>query len=254
MIENCLHQNTSEDSVSKISKTRLFINLIKSMIPFQKGYTPELYFNFKEWLNELITSIRNSSNRYHLIFPLKVFLLNAHTSDEIIRQGDIMPGNKTLLTGADGGYSIRAVANEVSKRTEKQGHLFMIDISADTFKNHRKIQEKFPSVDFVIADASHLPFVSGTFDTTIGDYVFGYISPDSRNDFANELNRTLAPGGEVVQTVTNIQKYQPGELLHLLVKTGLETEQKLVAWMICYNPIKIGKSFYVHGRKRQSKS
>jgi ubiquinone/menaquinone biosynthesis C-methylase UbiE len=249
MIENSLYRNTFEKTKSLTSNTRLFINLIKSIIPFQKGYTSELYSDFKEWLNELITSVRNSSDRYHRIYPLKVFLLNANTPDEIIRQGNIKPGKRTLLTGAGGGYPIRAVANEVKKRTNGKGQLFVIDISPDTFINHKKIHEKFPSVDFVIADASHLPFVSDTFDTTIGDYVFGYISPDSRTNFARELNRTLAPGGEVIQTVTNIQKYQPGELLQLLVQTGLETEQRLVSWMICYNPIKIGKSFYVRGKK-----
>ena len=204
-----------------------------SGLPFQKGYQPEYYSGIKDWFNDIYRPLLKAKDRYHKLFPLKVFFLNAKIPADLIMEGAIESDENILLTGAGGGVSIRGAAFEIQRITAGKGKLAVIDKSSDSFLNSENIKIKFPSVEMSIADMTSLPFPSDYFDTIIGDLVYSYIDPEFRAGAVKSVARVLKPAGKVFWTVTENNVV---ELMDLFHQTGLQTEQRQLSSMFLLTP------------------
>jgi ubiquinone/menaquinone biosynthesis C-methylase UbiE len=116
---------------------------------------------------------------------------------------------------------------------EKSTRVIGVDISRKTLTNAKKRAKGFRNVHLVLADADHVPFDSGLFDSV---YAFTVIQnmPNPENTLA-EMRRAAKPGSTVV--VTGLKKCFSREAFVSLLETagfrvlGLEDECNLKCYV-----------------------
>ncbi|WP_255168969.1 class I SAM-dependent methyltransferase [Natrononativus amylolyticus] len=103
-----------------------------------------------------------------------------------------------LDIGTGGGRFVR-----VLNRTGQYSQLVGLDVSAEMLKQSKT---RSPH-DFVRGDASQLPFTSNTFDLVTAIGIFEYI--EDLVPLLRDINRVLAPQGQLVFTVHNQHRLFP---------------------------------------------
>lgn len=106
---------------------------------------------------------------------------------------DLIEGAKVLDLGCGAGLDAQIAA----RRVGPSGRVVGIDYSASMLVRARKAatEARLPNLDFVLADAEHLPVEDGSFDVALVNGIFN-LNPDRDNIFS-ELGRVVRSGGAV---------------------------------------------------------
>jgi ubiquinone/menaquinone biosynthesis C-methylase UbiE len=118
-----------------------------------------------------------------------------------------------LDTGCGTGYTASYLAQKYGAR------VVAIDVSARSVEEARKRASKEGldlQVNLLQADAHHLPFSAGAFDTVIAESVLVFCDAAQ---VSCEMHRVLRAGGVLGANELTLLKPPPDELTHLLVGT-----------------------------------
>jgi SAM-dependent methyltransferase len=80
-----------------------------------------------------------------------------------------------------------------------------IDYSTRLYLKRYVLQNNIPNIDFINADAVHLPFCSESFDCIIACQVIEHIPEDKLNSFLNEIYRVLKREGHCLISTLNVE-------------------------------------------------
>lgn len=107
--------------------------------------------------------------------------------------GRLSPGERVLDLGSGAGTDSLIAAQMVGE----QGHVIGVDMTPEMLAKARVAAAEMgaQNVDFVEAEAEHLPFPDASFDVVISNGVIDLI-PDKDAVFS-QLNRVLTPGGRL---------------------------------------------------------
>jgi arsenite methyltransferase len=107
--------------------------------------------------------------------------------------GRLEPGERVLDLGCGGGTDTLVAAQMVGR----EGHVIGIDMTREMLARARGAADELgaENVEFVEAEAEHLPFPDSSFDVVISNGVIDLI-PEKDAVFA-ELGRVLRPGGRI---------------------------------------------------------
>src|SRR3981081_3008967 len=118
-------------------------------------------------------------------------ILLAPVCDILIGRAKAKAGERIVDVGCGCGATTIAFAQKVGPA----GHVFGIDISAPMLARARQIAPAGIPVDFVLADATVFPFVSGSFDLLVSRFGVMFFAEPSAS-FAN-LRKALRPWGRL---------------------------------------------------------
>jgi SAM-dependent methyltransferase len=118
-------------------------------------------------------------------------ILLAPISDILIERAKAKAGERIVDVGCGCGATSIAFAQRVGPT----GHVFGIDISAPMLARARQMAPKGMPVDFVLADATTYPFVSGSFDLLVSRFGVMFFAQPALS-FAN-MRRALRPSGRL---------------------------------------------------------
>jgi SAM-dependent methyltransferase len=115
--------------------------------------------------------------------------------------GRLSPGERVLDLGSGAGTDSLIAAQMVGD----QGHVTGVDMTPEMLAKARASAAKMgaQNVEFVEAEAEHLPFPDGSFDVVISNGVIDLV-PDKDAVFS-ELHRVLVPGGRIQVADVTIQ-------------------------------------------------
>jgi SAM-dependent methyltransferase len=116
--------------------------------------------------------------------------------------GRLEAGERVLDLGSGAGTDSLVAAQMVGR----EGHVTGIDMTVEMLAKARRAAEEMgaSNVQFVEAEAEHLPFPEESFDVVISNGVIDLI-PDKDAVFS-ELHRVLDPGGRIQIADVTIQK------------------------------------------------
>src|SRR5260370_14141607 len=118
-------------------------------------------------------------------------ILLAPVSDILVDRAKAKAGERIVDVGCGCGATTIAFAERVGPA----GHVFGIDVSAPMLARARQMAPAGIPVDFVLADATVYPFVSGSFDLMVSR--FGVmLCAEPALSFAN-MRRALRPSGRL---------------------------------------------------------
>jgi ubiquinone/menaquinone biosynthesis C-methylase UbiE len=118
-------------------------------------------------------------------------ILLAPVSDILVDRAKAKVGERIVDVGCGCGATTIAFAERVGPA----GHVFGIDISAPMLARARQIAPAGIPVDFVLADATVYPFVSGSFDLMVSRFGVMFFAEPALS-FAN-MRRALRPSGRL---------------------------------------------------------
>jgi ubiquinone/menaquinone biosynthesis C-methylase UbiE len=118
-------------------------------------------------------------------------ILLAPVSDILIDRAKAKAGERIVDVGCGCGATTIAFAERVGSA----GHVFGIDISAPMLARARQMAPAGIPVDFVLADATVYPFVSGSFDLMVSRFGVMFFAEPALS-FAN-MRRALRPSGRL---------------------------------------------------------
>jgi ubiquinone/menaquinone biosynthesis C-methylase UbiE len=118
-------------------------------------------------------------------------ILLAPVSDILIDRANAKAGERIVDVGCGCGATTIAFAQKVGPA----GHVFGIDISAPMLARARQIAPAGIPVDFVLADATVYPFVSGSFDLVVSRFGVMFFAKPAIS-FAN-MRKALRPSGRL---------------------------------------------------------
>jgi len=118
-------------------------------------------------------------------------ILLAPVSDILIDRAKAKAGERIVDVGCGCGATTIAFAQKVGPA----GHVFGIDISAPMLARARQIAPAGIPVDFVLADATVYPFVSGSFDLVVSRFGVMFFAKPAIS-FAN-MRTALRPSGRL---------------------------------------------------------
>jgi ubiquinone/menaquinone biosynthesis C-methylase UbiE len=118
-------------------------------------------------------------------------ILLAPVSDILIDRAKAKGGERIIDVGCGCGATTIAFAQKVGPA----GHVFGIDISAPMLARARQIAPAGIPVDFVLADATVYPFVSGSFDLVVSRFGVMFFAKPAIS-FAN-MRTALRPSGRL---------------------------------------------------------
>jgi ubiquinone/menaquinone biosynthesis C-methylase UbiE len=118
-------------------------------------------------------------------------ILLAPVSDILIDRAKAKAGERIVDVGCGCGATTIAFAQKVGPA----GHVFGIDISAPMLARARQIAPEGIPVDFVLADATVYPFVSGSFDLLVSRFGVMFFAEPAVS-FAN-MRKALRPSGRL---------------------------------------------------------
>lgn len=113
--------------------------------------------------------------------------------DDMIGMLELAPGDRVLETGCGTGKDSVLIAEQIGET----GELFAQDLSIEMLRLAReRLAHSRARVEFVLSNASHLPFADASFDAA---FHFGGVNTFSelRRALA-EITRVVRPGGRVV--------------------------------------------------------
>jgi ubiquinone/menaquinone biosynthesis C-methylase UbiE len=107
---------------------------------------------------------------------------------------DLPPGSRVLELGCGNGKTLSAMV-------KRPWHIVALDISPVAVRLGKEIATSVsgasPNADFLVADASCLPFRDFYFDAVFAFHVVGHLLHEQRRQMALEVNRVLRPGGRL---------------------------------------------------------
>jgi SAM-dependent methyltransferase len=118
-------------------------------------------------------------------------ILLAPVSDILVDRAKAKVGERIVDVGCGCGATTIAFAERVGPA----GHVFGIDISAPMLARARQMAPAGIPVDFVLADATVYPFVSGSFDLMVSRFGVMFFAEPALS-FAN-MRRALRPSGRL---------------------------------------------------------
>jgi ubiquinone/menaquinone biosynthesis C-methylase UbiE len=118
-------------------------------------------------------------------------ILLAPVSDILIDRAKAKAGERIVDVGCGCGATTIAFAQRVGPA----GHVFGIDVSAPMLARARQMAPAGIPVDFVLADATVYPFVSGSFDLMVSRFGVMFFAEPALS-FAN-MRRALRPSGRL---------------------------------------------------------
>ena len=104
----------------------------------------------------------------------------------------VAPGTRALDVATGPGYVAAACA-------ARGASVVGVDVAEEMLALARSLT---PGVEFVRGDAERLPFADGSFDAVVGNFVVLHLGRPER--CAEELVRTLAPGGRLALTAWDV--------------------------------------------------
>ncbi len=184
-----------------------------------REYAEYLLGKTKEDYN--LISDQFSSTRYS-VWP------ELNTLGEYVKEGD-----KVLDLGCGNGRMLELFKEKSVYYAGVDNSEKLIDIA----------REKYPGVDFRVADALKLPFPDNYFDEIISIAVLHHIpSADFRKHFVEEAKRVLKPGGLLIITVwdlwrrlDSLRRIAKFSLLIIFGKTKLDFKDVFVPWQKTVN-------------------
>ncbi|MEK7642981.1 MAG: class I SAM-dependent methyltransferase [Patescibacteria group bacterium] len=146
----------------------------------------------------------------------QVFDRIAGRYDQITNQYALDRRREFIVAQAFGDcLEVGAGTGEIARFLTARHRVVVTDISS---KMVEELKQKF-DIDGVVADAEHLPFESGSFDTVIATEVIYYL--DHPEKFIDEAYRVLRPGGRLlIVSATTITRLFDG-LRWVLRKLGV---------------------------------
>jgi ubiquinone/menaquinone biosynthesis C-methylase UbiE len=117
--------------------------------------------------------------------------LLAAVSDILIDRAGAKAGERIIDVGCGCGATAIAFAQKVGPA----GHVFGIDISVPMLARARQLAPASLPLDFVLADATVYPFVSGSFDLLVSRFGVMFFAQPALS-FAN-MRRALRPSGRL---------------------------------------------------------
>ncbi len=118
-------------------------------------------------------------------------ILLAPVSDILVDRAKAKAGERIVDVGCGCGATTIAFAQRVGPA----GHVFGIDVSAPMLARARQMAPAGIPVDFVLADATVYPFVSGSFDLMVSRFGVMFFAEPALS-FAN-MRRALRPSGRL---------------------------------------------------------
>lgn len=118
-------------------------------------------------------------------------ILLAPVSDILIDCAEVNPGERIVDVGCGCGATSIALAQKVGPA----GHVSGIDVSVPMLARARQNAPTGLPVDFILADATVYPFVSGSFDLLVSRFGVMFFAQPALS-FAN-LRRALRPSGRL---------------------------------------------------------